>query len=37
MKSDDKFLRIIIAINKNIIRVLSSIMTLILGTVHLIY
>lgn len=37
MKSDDKFLRIIIATNKNIIRVLSSIMTLILGTVHLIY
>ena len=39
MKSDDKFLRIIIATNKNIIRVLISIMTLILilGTVHLIY
>ncbi|MFE3849131.1 phosphate-starvation-inducible PsiE family protein [Flavobacterium sp. LB3P45] len=39
MKSDDKFLRIIIAINKNIIRVLIGIMTLILilGTLHLIY
>ncbi|MFV8344707.1 MULTISPECIES: phosphate-starvation-inducible PsiE family protein [Flavobacterium] len=39
MKSDDKFLRIIIAINKNIIRVLVGIMTLILilGTLHLIY
>lgn len=39
MKSDDKFLRIIIAINKNIIRVLIGIMTLILilGTLHLYY
>ncbi|MFV8336507.1 phosphate-starvation-inducible PsiE family protein [Flavobacterium sp. RSP29] len=39
MKSEDKFLRIIININKNIIRVLVGIMTLILilGTLHLIY
>lgn len=39
MKSSDKFSRIIIGINKNIIRVLIAIMTLmlILGTVHLIY
>lgn len=39
MNRDDKFSRIIIAINKNIIRVLIAIMTimLILGTIHLIY
>jgi uncharacterized membrane protein (DUF373 family) len=39
MNSDDKFSRIIIGINKNIIRVLIGIMTLILilGTLHLIY
>ena len=39
MRSNDKFTRIIIGINKNIIRVLIGIMTLILilGTLHLIY
>jgi uncharacterized membrane protein (DUF373 family) len=39
MNSNDKFSRIIIGINKNIIRVLIAIMTimLILGTLHLIY
>lgn len=38
MKSNDKFSNIILAINKNIIRVLIGIMTLslILGTAHLI-
>jgi uncharacterized membrane protein (DUF373 family) len=39
MKSDEQFLRIIIGINKNIIRILVSIMTvmLILGTIQLIF
>lgn len=39
MNSEDKFSRIIIGINKNIIRVLIAIMTLmlILGTLHVIY
>lgn len=39
MKSDEQFSRIIIGINKNIIRILISIMTimLILGTIQLIF
>ncbi len=39
MKSNDKFSRIILSINKNVIRVLIGIMTLslILGTLNLIY
>lgn len=39
MNRNDKFSRIIIGINKNIIRLLIGIMTLmlILGTIHLIY
>lgn len=39
MNGEDKFSRIIIGINKNIIRVLIAIMTLmlILGTLHVIY
>ena len=39
MNSNDKFSRIIIGINKNIIRVLIAIMTLmlLLGTLHVIY
>lgn len=39
MRSDDKFTRIIIGINKNIIRILIGIMTLILilGTLNIIY
>jgi uncharacterized membrane protein (DUF373 family) len=39
MSTEDKFSRIIIVINKNIIRVLIAVMTLmlILGTLHVIY